>query len=565
MSAMVDKIFYTCFIVLLLALPRAISARQSNLVANPGFEQGARSWVIRTASIDQTVQRSGKASLKYTNDDPKNYRVILTHINVKGGEVLSFSAWVKGENIQPASFGKKGAGIYLHAYDKDDRSLGGSNPPTPSGTFDWTPVEGVFEVPEKASRIAVSLYLVRGNTGTAWFDDIVVTPVSWKEVVTVQPSLRSLAKKGEASKLLDVQARKTASEGVYLDDEGFTVKDGERIFPFGIYIGKAEQQGIWSQEDLHLKRINEAGFNTVLSYVHGDRKDAGQYLDKLHQLGLYSIFSLSYLYDGNEFYKAIDGQRAAQRVGELAKELKHKQALLSWYTGDEIELSHLFAAKQNYDAIKKEDDAHPVFQVTNKLNIIPQLLSVTDVIGTDPYPVGKTSPPNLRQVIDWTGAAVTGAGSQKAVWQVVQIFNKVAFQSELQEEYMDPSPAHIQNMLYQSIIGGAKGILFYSYHHLWYGKNSQGKVAFSEEVYSRRWKEVATIASQFRDIIPVILANDVINTPEVTTDNGVICKAWRYEGEEYLMIANTLDQAADIKISGKSVQLEPFDSKWIKL
>src|SRR5690606_1946255 len=143
-----------------------------------------------------------------------------------------------------------------------------------------------------------------------------------------------------------------------------------------------------------------------------------------------------------------------------------------------LELSHLFAAKQNYDAIKKEDDAHPVFQVTNKLNIIPQLLSVTDVIGTDPYPVGKTSPPNLRQVIDWTGAAVTSAGSQKAVWQVVQIFNKVAFQSELQEEYMDPSPAHIQNMLYQSIIGGAKGILFYSYHHLWYGKNSQGKVAF---------------------------------------------------------------------------------------
>src|SRR5690606_1113324 len=102
MSAMVDKICDTCSIGVLLALPRARSALQATMVANPGFQQGARSWVIRTASIDQTVQRSGKASLKYTNDDPKNYRVILTHINVKGGEVLSFSAWVKGENIQPA-------------------------------------------------------------------------------------------------------------------------------------------------------------------------------------------------------------------------------------------------------------------------------------------------------------------------------------------------------------------------------------------------------------------------------------------------------------------------------
>lgn len=531
-----------------------------NLAPNPGFEQGSRSWVTRTATIDQSVKHSGKASLKYVNGDPENYRVIVTHINVKGGESFRFSAWVKGKDIKPSAFGKKGAGIYLHAYDENGKSLGGSNPPTPSGTFDWTKVEGLFEVPAEARRIAISLYLVQGNTGTAWFDDIIVEPFTFEQTIEVESSLDK--------SLVGIQspaAKVSPSERIYLDSEGFTIKDGERIFPFGIYIGKAEKQGIWKDEDFHLNRIKDAGFNSVLSYLHGDRKDAGSYLDKLHELDLYSIFSLSYLYDGHEFYSPVNGQRASHRLAELVTELKDKPALLSWYTGDEIELSHLLAARENYEVIKHIDEEHPIFQVTNKVNMVPELLGVTDVVGTDPYPVGSTSQPHLQMVSEWASATVKAAENKKGVWQVVQVFNKVAFQGKLSEDFADPTEEQIQNMLYRSIIEGAKGILFYAYHPLWYGINAEGKAEFSEEIYNRRWKEVSAVSREFAGIIPIILANDVTDIPNLKVDERVIHKAWIYKGETYLMVVNTSDTEALVVTPGQTIKLKGHGSQLIKL
>lgn len=536
-----------------------------NLAPNPGFEKGSRSWVIRTAVIDQSIKHTGKASLKYVNGDPKNYSVIVTHINVAGGESFRFSVWVKGQDIKPSAFGKKGAGIYLHAYDENDNSLGGSNPPTPSGTFDWTKVEGLFEVPAKARKIAISLYMVKGNTGTAWFDDIMVEPFVYDQNSPVVSSLNNVAPGGQGpvSEIAKAQIRPPGS--IYLDAEGFTIRDGERIFPFGIYIGKAEKQGIWKDEQFHLDRIKEAGFNTVLSYVHGDTPNVGAYLDKLDNLGLHAIFSLSYLYDGHQFYSPVRGQRASHRVAELVSELKDKPALLSWYTGDEIELSHLLAAKENYDLIKRIDSAHPVFQVTNKLAQIPQLLRVTDVVGTDPYPIGKSSSPNLGMVSEWTSAAVKAAEGKKSVWQVVQIFNKVAFEGNLPDGFADPTVDQIRNMLYQSIIKGAKGILFYAYHPLWYGINSEGKAEFSEEIYNRRWKEISIVAKEFSEVIPMILANNVTTIPNLKADEGVIHKAWTYEDETFLMVVNMLDTAATIVMPGKTIKLEGHGSRLVKL
>ena len=553
------------FLLLVMLLASGFVFGQSiNLAPNPGFEQGTRSWVNRTATIDKSVRHSGNASLKYVNNDPKNYRVILTHINVKGGETLRFSTWVKGQDIKPAAFGKKGAGIYLHAYDENDKSLGGSNPPTPSGTFDWTQVEGLFELPADTRKIAISLYLVQGNTGTAWFDDIVVENVSLDQIVEVRSSLGTAA---DSTKPFtkDAPAKAMSSNGVFLDHEGFTVKNGERIFPFGIYIGKAERQGIWKQEDLHLNRIKDAGFNAVLSYIHGDNKDASLYLDKLDKLGLHSIFSLSYLYDGHQFYSPINGQRASKRVAEIVGNLKEKPALLSWYTGDEIELSHLIASRENYDVIKSIDNKHPIFQVTNRLDMVPKLMWAADIVGTDPYPIGKLLPPNLKQVREWTSATVKTTEQKKGVWQVVQIFNKVAFQKELSDDYLDPTAGQIQNMLFQSVIQGAKGILFYAYHPLWYGINSEGKADFSEEIYNRRWKEVAAVSRRFSDIIPVILANDVTTVSNIVADEGVIFKAWRYGAETYLMVANTLDSVASVVVPGHTIELEAQGSRWVKL
>jgi len=56
--------------------------------------------------------------------------------------------------------------------------MGGSYPTCRTGTFDWTRIGGdTPPVPEGAGSGTVVLYLRKHNTGTAWFDDVVVKAI----------------------------------------------------------------------------------------------------------------------------------------------------------------------------------------------------------------------------------------------------------------------------------------------------------------------------------------------------------------------------------------------------
>jgi len=570
----------------ILLLPFFVFGQSKNLAPNPGFENGTKSWVTRTAVIDNTIKHSGNASLKYVNANANQYQVILTHINVKGGETLRFSAWVKGKDLKRSNYGEKGAGIYLHAYDQNNKSLGGSNPPTPSGTFDWTEVEGLFTVPKAAKKVAVSLYIVRGNTGTAWFDDITVEEYSLSDLASTQLSLGASAASAiteyvstkQLSSATRESLRKAAISGIkaqmgkaaqVIDKDGFLVKDGKRLFPFGIYLGKADRQGIWKNLDFHLSRIKNAGFNTVLSYTYGDNAGAADYLDLLAQHNLNGVFSLSYFYDGNPNYSPRNNQTAIQRIAELVGSLKDKPSLLAWYAGDEIEMSHLLAAKQNYNVIKSIDNEHPVFQVTNKPAMVPYLVNAADVVGTDPYPIGKKATvPNIQAVTSsaTSSANATRPGSQKGMWQVVQVFNKVAFQSKMDNSWADPTYEQMENMLYQSVIAGAKGIFFYAYHPLWYGNNN-GKAGFSDAIYERRWADIAKLAQNFSNaIIPVILDNNITQVEGLKADGEIVHKAWKYNGTVHLMVANLENKPVTISIPQKvPLKLAPHGAAFVKI
>lgn len=519
------------FIILISFLPLFSTAQ--NLVKNPSFENGSSSWVIKTAKIVHDIKRSGKSSLMYINTDPKNYQVIIAHIPVEGGESIDFSAWLKGRDIKPKNaYAKKGAGIYVHAYDANNQSLGGSNPPTLAGDFEWTQVKGRFQVPENAVKLAVSLYLVQGNTGTVWFDDIHVQRTAAAQAQTT--AARSSSVRGE----------------VYIDDDGFTVKSGRRIFPFGIYLGKGTKQGAWASSDQNLQRIKNAGFNTVLSYYYGDRPDAEKYLDQAAKIGLNVIYNLADMYEGHANY-TNKNMRPLEKIQDLVERLKDKPALMSWYTADEITESHVIAAEQNYQLIKELDTDHLIYQVNDKPRMLRSLLSSADVIGTDPYPIGSNRPANLKSVRDWTSQAVSSAGKSKGVWQAVQIFNKGAYQSSNKSSYVDPSEKQIRNMLFQSVIAGAKGIMFYSFHDLWHGVGASGKAVFSEKDFQRRWEAVEAVSKEFNKIIPIILNNQLVKVDGLKADKDIITKAWKYQGKTYVMAVNTSKENRTLKIGGQ--------------
>src|SRR5690606_10405224 len=111
-----------------------------------------------------------------------------------------------------------------------------------------------------------------------------------------------------------------------IDENGFTIKNGEKFFPLGLYLGPTE--------DEHLARIADGGFNTVLSYSYGQGKEPVAFLDRAARRNLNVIFSVKDFYAG--LPAAPKEGEPLTRAKELVELLKNHPALLSWYVNDEL-------------------------------------------------------------------------------------------------------------------------------------------------------------------------------------------------------------------------------------
>ena len=153
------------------------AAQEPIPIANSGFEDSAPDaataahWTGDAAvyARDDTVARTGKASLRYANDDPQRYLLCGQAVPAKPGHRYRFSVWVKTQDL-----GGRGGGatVCLEWTDTAGNWMGGSYPNGIKGTRNWTRVEATADVPENAGACTLTCYVRRGGTGTAWFDDV---------------------------------------------------------------------------------------------------------------------------------------------------------------------------------------------------------------------------------------------------------------------------------------------------------------------------------------------------------------------------------------------------------
>ena len=177
------------------------ASASSNLVKNPGFEDGVAHWKLpqNGATATSDAAHSGKSSLHYANTDPKTYNLMVQFLDVEPGQYIRFSGWVKGKNIQNEKK-SQGAGIYMQSTDANGKYISGAFPSTPQGTFDWTPLNSEYLVPPNATEVAIGCYLRKGTTGEAWFDDMqasIVPPTPFVSLLTF-PNYRGMVKVGDS-------------------------------------------------------------------------------------------------------------------------------------------------------------------------------------------------------------------------------------------------------------------------------------------------------------------------------------------------------------------------------
>ncbi len=144
-------------------------------VVNPGFEDGTKGWSLPpNYTVVNDVSHSGKASLRITNTDPEVYQLSSQELKFQPEASYHFSVWVKTQGVVG---NESGATICIEYWDAKGGYLGGSYPSGLTGNTDWTLVEGeISAMPEKTAKVNMAVYLRKGMTGTAWFDDISIVP-----------------------------------------------------------------------------------------------------------------------------------------------------------------------------------------------------------------------------------------------------------------------------------------------------------------------------------------------------------------------------------------------------
>lgn len=142
-----------------------------NLIENGSFEQISGSppepehWTFNTpnregsASIDSTIFRDGKYSLRIENLADTEYNRATQHVLVEENTDYVIGYWIKGDKIEKGS-GGQGARVYCP----------GAVIPSRTGTFDWEYISVPFNSGDK-TKLEIVCYLHQ-STGTVWFDKV---------------------------------------------------------------------------------------------------------------------------------------------------------------------------------------------------------------------------------------------------------------------------------------------------------------------------------------------------------------------------------------------------------
>ena len=175
--------------------PAALAVEQAapNLVKNPGFEDGAKPWYLPKGFevVEAASSRSGAHGLHFTRGDATTYDLASQRIDFRPGARYLFSAWVRTKGV----VGPESGATVCMEWSGPKGWIGGTYPDGRKGDADWFQVTGVTPpIPKEATSVAVTLYLRRGMTGEAWFDDVQVTEYAARpmEAYLIQPAYRGL-------------------------------------------------------------------------------------------------------------------------------------------------------------------------------------------------------------------------------------------------------------------------------------------------------------------------------------------------------------------------------------
>lgn len=191
-------IFDDASLMLVDAAPRPTPAPMTNLLQDPGFEQGAWEWELSMppypsmhAELDSAVVHGGRVSMRFSGA----YGMIAGRAGVSqsldgrgfAGKRLRMTGWMRAESLKTSASVK----LFCHT---TTGMLQETSSRTVSGTTDWAPVTVEMDIPPDTYEVWAWMMYAAPIPGRIWFDDaelVVLGPATGKPT-PVQPPVPEL-------------------------------------------------------------------------------------------------------------------------------------------------------------------------------------------------------------------------------------------------------------------------------------------------------------------------------------------------------------------------------------
>ncbi|MEA1950578.1 MAG: hypothetical protein U9N87_04295, partial [Planctomycetota bacterium] len=164
-----------------------------------------------------------------------------------------------------------------------------------------------------------------------------------------------------------------------IDEDRRLLIDGRPFFPLGMYWHAINEKEI--------KQYSHSKFNCLMPYGSPNAEQ----MDIAHEHGLKVIYSVKDWYFGSRgcpgSIKSIADEEPAIR--KRVQQFRNHPALLAWYLNDELPQRFLPQLEAHQRIVAEEDPGHPTWVVLYQVNEVGHYRRTCDVIGSDPYPIGR--------------------------------------------------------------------------------------------------------------------------------------------------------------------------------
>ncbi len=313
------------------------------------------------------------------------------------------------------------------------------------------------------------------------------------------------------------RGQKSVPRKVAIDSHGRCLVDGQPFFPLGMY---------WNvQPDKELVNVYaKSPFNVAMNYKNIGRDDVAMF----HSAGVKLLVTVRHHYLGNG-HMMKSGLDTIEKIhSDLDKRMDifvGSPALLGWYVNDEAPTSEIPSRKVLYDHVRERDPEHPAWCVLDRTHDLREFQLTYDVLGMDPYPVGRHPLEHVTKMVRAAKAETFGA---RPMWNVPQAFDWGDCGGS---ESCFPSYAQLRNIAWQHIANGANGLVSF---------------VFDRRLLERDggccWRDVCRVGEEILEAVPVLLSADETPVVKRTEPDLLAFRLWSYRGDLYAAAVNPTER-----------------------